>query len=681
MPFRRFPGRREDDTKAPRQPDPAPKSPDAPAKTGSTTTGATLPPDAAGSAKPAEPRPTPSGPTPPVEATAPPAPKPTSAPASPSPKNEPAPTAAVDPAPTAKAAPEPIAKAEQPAPKPPAPKPPPAPERLRDILWDIGTRFPPAFTSDFAAIGVVHPRLGYLTWHIQESTVEDLKNRVGHDRFHDCALVIRVYDVTDIEFDGFNAHSMFDIQVHSLHGSHYLHIDRLERHLLAEVGFRLTDHAFFAMARSNTRWFDRSRPSGRFQLDGLYVGRDYQRVFPIENVMDAPVYERLNYELQDYRRERPLRVAMVHVGIGPDDGRLDRLIDRLAEKSGKMAVRAEHFGREHVGDEEPGPSIGETAERRCARVMQALTARHRAEPFDLVHCHEWYSVPAAQTASQTLGLPVLLTLHSTEEERSHGRAMEGDSAVIFDWEKRGIAAASLVAVPHASTYHQLISVYGADGEKVVIIPDVFEDPQAILPDAGEARRRMHLNPDLPVVLYAGEVSHASGADLFINAVHHITSARSDVQFVIVGEGPLKGELEGGIHHSGLGHRVRFLGNVDGGFFEQVMIASDFVVLPARTWHDEGLAQYAIALGKPVLTTHQAHIHCVAHGQNGLLTYDNPGSIIWGIQELLSNPLSGNMLRWLAKQRSGHSQSVESIAAEYYLAFEKAVAGGSTPTHG
>lgn len=665
MPLKRFPVRRGDDNQTPAQPD-ASKKKEArqPLPDGDRPAGVEAD-------KPAG---TPTE----TEAVTPPAPRavesPTAKPAG-KPVEKPAAAAPV-PAPKAKAEPPPQAM-----PKPPPPPPVPSPERLRDILWDIGTRFPPPFTNELMAIGIVHPRLGYLTWHVREPAVEALKTRLGHDRFHHAALILRVYDVTDVIWNGFNHHSMFDIPIHALHGTHYLPVERLERSLMAEMGFRLSDDSFHALARSPARWFDRNRPSGRFALGGLYVGRDYQRVFPIENVMDAPVYERLNYELQDYRRAEPLKVALVHVGIGPDDGRLDRLVDRLAEKCGRMVVRAEHFGREHVGDGAEGRSIDETVERRCARVFSALERRHRVVAFDMVHCHEWYSVPAGLSAANSLGLPVLLTLHSTEEERSHGRAMEGESAVIFEWEKRGIKAATLVAVPHSSTYHQLVSVYGADPEKVVIVPDVFEDPQASLPDAGEARRRLNLNPDWPVVLFSGEVSHASGADLFIAAVNHIARNRGGVQFVIVGDGPLKGELEGGIHHAGLGDRVRFLGQVGGDYFEQVMIASDFVALPARTWHDEGLAQYAISLGKPVLTTHQAHIRCIQHGQNGLLTYDNPGSIIWGIQELLSNPLSGNMLRWLARQRSGHTQSVESVAAEYYLAYEKTVAAGSTASHG
>ena len=146
-----------------------------------------------------------------------------------------------------------------------------------------------------------------------------------------------------------------------------------------------------------------------------------------------------------------------------------------------------------------------------------------------------------------------------------------------------------------------------------------------------------------------------------------------MQFVFAGEGPLKDELQGRAWHTGLAHRCRFLGDISADWFERILVASDFVVIPARTWQDEGLAQMVTAYGKPVLTTHQSHIHCIEHGQNGFLTYDNPGSIVWGLKELLANPLQGNMLRSLAKQKAAHTQSLESVAAEHYIAYEKTLA--------
>ena len=109
-----------------------------------------------------------------------------------------------------------------------------------------------------------------------------------------------------------------------------------------------------------------------------------------------------------------------------------------------------------------------------------------------------------------------------------------------------------------------------------------------------------------------------------------------MQFLFAGEGPLRPELEARVNGAGLGPRVRFVGHVARPVFEELLQAADFVVVPARTSQDEGVAQAAIDAGRPVLATHQAHLGCVQHGKNGLVAYDNPGSIIWGINELLEH---------------------------------------------
>ena len=178
-----------------------------------------------------------------------------------------------------------------------------------------------------------------------------------------------------------------------------------------------------------------------------------------------------------------------------------------------------------------------------------------------------------------------------------------------------------------------------------------------------------MNPAWPIALFAGEVSHASGADLLMDAMLNVCRRNGEAQFVFIGNGPLKGELEGRAWHGGIAHRCRFLGDVPREYFESVLLGADFVVIPARTWQDEGLAQKAIEFGKPVLTTHQSHLNCIVHGQNGLVTYDNPGSIIWGLNEMLSNPLQGNMLRFAAKRLAGHGASADSMSVEQYLLYE------------
>ena len=549
--------------------------------------------------------------------------------------------------------------------------------RLREICWEIGQRFPVPFANDHMVLAAVKPRLGYLYWNIQESSVEELKRALGHD-LHGSALVVRVYDVTDILFDGFNAHGFFDLDAGALCGSTYLPIHQLERDLMAEIGFRFPDGAFRALARSSSVYIDRDHPSGRFHLGGLYVGRDFQRTLAIENVMDAVVFERLNFELDSYVREEPLMVAVVHTtlddatGLG---GRLDPALDELADRSRKFHVDVQRFGAPPAaGIQDGSASLTQRARTVGDALFAELEAYHRTRPLDLVHCHDWHSVPAGLKATQKLGLPLIVSLHSTEYERSRGGEMQEEIETICGWEKSAIEAAGLVIVPHSSTRQQVISLYGAPQEQVLIIPDILEEQRAAPLDPAQQKRNLDLNPGWPVLLFSGEISHAAGADLLLDALISVSRERGDVQCLFAGEGPLKGELQGRAWHAGLGERCRFLGDVSADTFEHILVACDFAVIPARTWQDEGLAQLAVSHGKPVLTTHQSHIHCIEHGQNGLITYDNPGSIIWGIKELLANPLHGNMIRSLAKQRASHTQSLESIAAEHYLAYEKVLAG-------
>lgn len=560
---------------------------------------------------------------------------------------------------------------------------------LRELCWEIGTRFPFPFKSDLIALAPIRPRQAYIRWHARPEAVGALKARLGGS-LDGAALVVRVYDVTDVIFDGFNAHRFFDIGVSELHGHHYLGIDQLERNLLAELGFRMPDGTFHALCRSNFLWCDRDRPAGRFQLNGLYVGRGAAQVFPVDNIMEAPVYERLHEQLCASQRARgqvdaaPLEVALLYPRIDPPSemgGRLPDLLERINSHIERLDVKLERFGADEgarsapAREEPPEPpeSLEARLQRSSSALVRALRARHAKARFTLVHGHDWVSVPAALEACQALSLPFVLSLHATEHERGRGAELSGEGATICGWEQRGVENATLVIVPHAGTYHHVVNTYGAPEHRVVTIPDLFDDPNAALPDLANAKKQLHLDPAWPLVLFAGEISHAAGADLLVEALIQVCREHHTVHFAFAGNGPLKGELEGRAWHAGVGHRCRFLGDVPHHAFENVLLACDFVVIPARTWQDEGLAHLAGAFGKPVLITHQSQIRCIKHGENGLVTYDNPGSIIWGVKELLANPLHGNMLRLLARQKAAHTLTLEGIAVEHRLAYARALA--------
>ncbi|MCK6556913.1 glycosyltransferase [Candidatus Binatia bacterium] len=544
-------------------------------------------------------------------------------------------------------------------------------ERLREIAWEIGQNYPIPCATDTLVLNMVHPRLGHVHWHLRQESLDRLRAAAG-EAGRRAPLAIRFYDVTDVVFDGYNAHRFFDIDVGGLSGSYYFGVDEPGRHRLAEIGIRCGDGAFRAAVRSATVFFDRDRAAGNFQLEGLFVSGGFKRVFPVENIFDAPAYERLNRELAGIAPRGSVSVAMLFVDPWAEaDSPLRVLTTQLAERLRRFGGEVTQFATPPAGVQaHDADDPLATLDAAARPIYAALLAAHRERPFELLHAHDWYSAGVGLAAAEALRLPLILSLHSTEHERAQGNLSHPLAAAIVDRERAAVHGAEVVVVPHSATRQQVLSLFGAAGERVVVIPDIVDAGDAGRQgDPGEVKRNFQLNPQAPLVLFAAEVSHAAGADLLMEAATIVCRSHGTVQFAFAGDGPLRGELEARAWHVGLGYRCRFFGDVTQGMFDALLHACDFVVIPARTWQDAAVAQAAIDSGRPVLTTHQAGIRCVVHGQNGLVTYDNPGSIVWGVQELLANPLQASMRRLTAKKRATEAPSLESVTAQHYLLYE------------
>jgi glycosyltransferase involved in cell wall biosynthesis len=85
--------------------------------------------------------------------------------------------------------------------------------------------------------------------------------------------------------------------------------------------------------------------------------------------------------------------------------------------------------------------------------------------------------------------------------------------------------------------------------------------------------------------------------------------------------------------------VRLLGHVERPALTRLLRAAEALVLPSRCrvpW-DDSVVDLARLAGRPVVTTHGGPAHLVRHGQTGLVTYDNPGSMVWALDQIVNNP--------------------------------------------
>jgi 1,4-alpha-glucan branching enzyme len=133
-----------------------------------------------------------------------------------------------------------------------------------------------------------------------------------------------------------------------------------------------------------------------------------------------------------------------------------------------------------------------------------------------------------------------------------------------------------------------------------------------------------------------------------------------LRLAYVGNGPMRGQLERRCHELDIHWAVRFLGDQGGTSLHNLVRASEALVLPSRhrIAMDDAVVDLARKAARPVVTTHGGPAHLVRHEDNGLLTYDNPGSMVWAVDRILGDPghadrmgqngrrSEGGTLRWI-----------------------------------
>ena len=107
----------------------------------------------------------------------------------------------------------------------------------------------------------------YGLWEVGRATREELVGRFGGGFFQTTRLVLRFYDVTGVEFNGFNAHTFFEVDDWLDDKRDYWVQAEGGRDFVAELGYRSAGRASSrrsrAPRRSSCRAGSRPRGTGR----------------------------------------------------------------------------------------------------------------------------------------------------------------------------------------------------------------------------------------------------------------------------------------------------------------------------------------------------------------------------------------------------------------------------------
>lgn len=234
--------------------------------------------------------------------------------------------------------------------------------------------------------------------------------------------------------------------------------------------------------------------------------------------------------------------------------------------------------------------------------------------YDLIHCHDWLTMKAGINLKEKYGIPFVLSVHSTEYDRS---GWLNPNKWFIDIEREGMEKADkIIAVSHF-TKRVIVEKYGIDPNKITVIHN------AVYP-LGEDEKKN-------IVLFLGRLTIQKGPEFFLKAAKKVLDYFQDTQFIVAGTGDMLPSLIDKAVDLGISNKVMFTGLLSEEEVKHIYRISSVYIMPSVSEPFGITALEAISAGTPTIVSKTAG---VAETFNNCLKVD-----FWDIDEMANKIIS------------------------------------------
>lgn len=287
-------------------------------------------------------------------------------------------------------------------------------------------------------------------------------------------------------------------------------------------------------------------------------------------------------------------------------------------------------------------AYGANLMEEVARYALAVEEIARKRSFDVIHAHDWMSIPAGLAAARASGKPLVLHVHACE----HDRSGERPNREVLQIEQLGLDGADRIVCVSHYTAGQLRRHYHIDEAKIRVVHNALTQKEQ------KERVKVEKPIDEPIVLFLGRVTYQKGPDYFLEAASRVLRVRPDVKFVIAGSGDMLPAMIERAARMGLARSVHFTGFLVGEDVERMYALADVYVMPSVS-EPFGIAPLeAMALDTPVILSRQSGVSEVLRNA---LKVD-----FWDVQDMANKILA--LLRYPALQESLTAEGREEVRA-------------------
>lgn len=256
----------------------------------------------------------------------------------------------------------------------------------------------------------------------------------------------------------------------------------------------------------------------------------------------------------------------------------------------------------------------------------------------LLHAHYGMNGLRLLPMAQAINRPLVVTFHgfdATISDESAKESFYGHRQYALHKDKLKSDATLFIAV--SEFIRKKLIDQGFSRDKIVV-HHIGVDTELFQPSKVISR--------LPIVLFVGRLVEKKGCEYLIRAMSGLQTALGQVELVIIGEGPLRGQLESLARRTC--RQYKFVGLQSPESVREHMNTASVLAVPSVTAESgdaEGLPTVvaeAMAMGLPIVASRSAGIpEAIADGQNGFLVRERDH---WTLGERILTLISDRQLR-------------------------------------
>jgi glycosyltransferase involved in cell wall biosynthesis len=321
----------------------------------------------------------------------------------------------------------------------------------------------------------------------------------------------------------------------------------------------------------------------------------------------------------------------------------------------------------------------------CTRFFSGV-CWHFDHSFDLVHSHHPFSTGAlAEKVAWRYNRPLIYTFHTLLTNYTDYVAQylpfippQFRERLLWSVCHRHIARAGRVTVS-TPVMERFLRRYQVTTPVSLVTPT-----HQLAQPAPDARRRLRGQLGVPdeaaLLLYAGRLAHEKCVDFLLRAAAEIDRSRP-WRLVLLGEGPLAGELPVLAERLGIADRVSFPGLVPHEQMADWYAAADIFTFPSRNETFGLVLLEAMRAGlPPVVIAANGPLDIVQQRHSGLLTDFEPQAYARAIDRLLADPALRATLAAGARRRAAKLTAVPT-GDQLLAAYEALLAAHAGKRHG